>query len=56
MYKGTAVIDRNNVPIRNELMSQSTRWNGNRENMILAGYLADGFPDRLSISGAFREL
>ena len=44
------------MPIRNELTSQSTRWKGNRENMILAGYLADAFPDRLNLNGAFREL
>jgi hypothetical protein len=34
-YKGTAVIDRNKVPMRKELMSQLTRSKGIRGNMGL---------------------
>ena len=33
-YAGTAVIERNNVPIRNELMSQLTLSKGILENML----------------------
>jgi hypothetical protein len=43
MYIGTAVIERNNVPIRNELTSQLTRWKGICGNMVLVDYSADRF-------------
>src|ERR1700749_1593206 len=34
-YAGTAVTERNSVPIRNELTSQLTRWKGICGNMVL---------------------
>jgi hypothetical protein len=39
-YTGTAVIERNSVPIRNELTSQSTRRKGICGNMVLVDYSA----------------
>ena len=45
-YAGTAVIERNSVPIRNELTSQLTRWKGICGNMVLVDYLADRFIKR----------
>src|SRR5258707_10373334 len=39
-YTGTAVIERNSVPIRNELTSQLTRWKGICGNMMLVDYSA----------------
>lgn len=39
-YTGTAVIERNSVPIRNELTSQLTRWKGICGNMVLVDYPA----------------
>jgi hypothetical protein len=42
------VTERTKVPIRNELTSQLTRWNGIWGNMVLVGYSADTFPDRLN--------
>src|SRR6266403_1585376 len=47
-YNGTAVTDRNRVPIRNELTSQLTRWKGICGNMVLVDYSAGTYFNRLS--------
>ena len=48
-YAGTAVTDRNRVPIRNELTSQLTRWKGICGNMMRVDYSAARFANRLKL-------
>src|SRR5579864_8972931 len=55
-YAGTAVIERNSVPIRNELTSQLTRWKGIRGNMVPVDYSTGRFTNRSRKQFLFRNL